>query len=144
MKEEYFKLLIKLAEKAILADEVPVSAIIVKNNEVIAKTYNKRNKTNNILNHAEIIAIKKASKKIKSWHLDQCDLYVTLKPCSMCTDIINQSRIQNVYYLLDKNENKKEYYKTIYSQTNKSTQNEAYGKILKAFFEKKRDKQNKL
>ena len=140
MKEEYFNILIKLAKKASKMDEVPISAIIVKNNKIIAKAINKREKKQNVLNHAEIIAIKKASRKLKNWRLFDCDLYVTLKPCNMCENIIKQSRLRNVYYLLDKPETKKEYDKTQFIKTNICTCEHMYSKILTDFFQKKRDK----
>lgn len=140
MKEEYFNILIKLAKKASKMDEVPISAIIVKNNKIIAKAINKREKEQNVLNHAEIIAIKKASRKLKNWRLFDCDLYVTLKPCNMCENIIKQSRLRNVYYLLDKPETKKEYDKTQFVKTNICTYEQMYSKILTDFFQKKRDK----
>ena len=141
MKIEYFDELIKLAQKSFKKNEVPISAIIVKDDKIIAKAYNTRNKTNNVLNHAEIIAIKKASKKLKDWRLSDCDLYVTLKPCSICENIIKQSRIKNVYYLLDKPTNKKEYYKTKVSKANIYTHEQIYHNILHDFFKKKRDRQ---
>lgn len=140
MKEEYFNILIKLAKKASKMDEVPISAIIVKNNKIIAKAINKREKEQNVLNHAEIIAIKKASRKLKNWRLFNCDLYVTLKPCNMCENIIKQSRLRNVYYLLDKPETKKEYDKTQFIKANICTYEQMYSKILTDFFQKKRDK----
>ena len=140
MKEEYFNILIKLAKKASKMDEVPISAIIVKNNKIIAKAINKREKEQNVLNHAEIIAIKKASRKLKNWRLFDCDLYVTLKPCNMCENIIKQSRLRNVYYLLDKPETKKEYDKIQFIKTNICACEQMYSKILTDFFQKKRDK----
>ncbi len=140
MPEEYYNILIKLAKKAMSKGEVPVSAIIVNNNKVIAKSSNSRQKKYDVCNHAEINVIKKASKKNKDWRLNNCDLYVTLKPCSMCESIIKQSRIKNVYYLLDKPTEKKEYNKTSFEKQNISTQEKQYSRYLKAFFQKKRDK----
>lgn len=140
MDEKIYTLLLKLANNAAKKKEVPVSALIVKDNKIIAKAYNKRQKTHNILNHAEIIAIIKASKKLKDWRLDNCDLYVTLKPCSMCNAIINQSRVRNVFYLLDKPLSKKEYNQTKYINKNISTLNTVYSKCLQDFFVKKRSK----
>ncbi len=140
MEEKYFKLLIKLAERAVKHNEVPISAIIVKNNKILAKAYNKRERKHDVLNHAEVIAIKKASKKLKDWKLFDCDLYVTLKPCSICENIIKQSRIKNVYYLLEKLENKKEYNKTKFIKKNNCTYEQIYEYILHDFFKKKRDK----
>ncbi len=140
MKEEYINVLMQLAQKAFKKDEIPISALIVKNDKIIAKAYNKRVKNHDVLGHAEIIAIKKANKKLKDWRLFDCDLYVTLKPCSMCESIIKQTRLKNVYYLLDKPLTKKEYNKTKIIKTNICTYEQIYAKILNNFFQKKRDK----
>lgn len=140
MDDKYYKILMKLCQKAMKKQEVPVSAIIVKNNKIIAAAYNTRNRKKSVLNHAEVLAISKASKQLKDWRLDDCELYVTLKPCSMCESIIKQSRIKKVTYLLNKIDNKKEYYKTEIAQANIRTQEEAYSAYLKAFFQKQRDK----
>lgn len=93
MKQAY-----KEACKAFLIDEVPVGAIIVKDNKIIAKAYNQKEKDKLVTSHAEILAIQKASKKLKSWHLDDCVLYVSLEPCMMCLGAIYQSRIKKVIY----------------------------------------------
>ena len=85
--------------------------------------------------HAEIIAIKKASKKLKNWRLIDCDLYVTLEPCDMCKGAINASRIKNVYYLLQRND--EETIKTNYENIKKSTDEYLY--LLQTFFKKKRN-----
>lgn len=140
MEEKYFEILIKLAKKAAKKGEVPVSSLIVNDGKIIAKAYNKREKGKNVFNHAEMLVIKKASRKLKDWRLSTCNLYVTLKPCSMCQSIINQSRIKNVYYLLDKPKEKLEFYKTKYNKANNSTFEETYSKELRDFFQKKRDK----
>lgn len=140
MEEKYFSILLKLAKKAVKKDEVPVSALIVKEGKIIAKAYNKRNKSKFVLNHAEMLVIKKASGKLKDWRLNECDIYVTLKPCSICEAAIKQARIRNVYYLLEKLEDKKEYNKTKFTKANKSMCTDEYNKILKDFFTKKRDK----
>lgn len=140
MDDKFYKILMKLCQKAMKKKEVPVSAIIVKNNKIIASAYNTRNRKKSVLNHAEVLAISKASKRLKDWRLDDCELYVTLKPCSMCESIIKQSRIKKVTYLLNKIDNKKEYYKTEIAQANIRTQEEAYSAYLKAFFQKQRDK----
>ena len=144
MPDKYYNILLKLAKKAAKKDEVPVSALLVKNGKIIAKDYNKREKYYCVINHAEILVIIKASRKLKSWHLDDCDLYVTLKPCNMCTEIIKQSHIKNVYYLLDKPENKKEFNKTEIKRTNVRNNGEEYVNILNNFFQKKRDKKKHI
>ena len=138
--QKYFEILLKLAHKACKQNEVPVSALIVRNNKIIATSYNKRNKSHYIGDHAEMLVIRKASKKLKDWRLSDCDLYVTLKPCSMCEAAIRQSRIKNVYYLMDKENYKKEYQKTNIAKANIRTTEEKYTKDLSSFFKKQRDK----
>lgn len=98
MDEEYFmKLALKEAQKAYNELEIPVGAIIVKDGKVIARAYNEKEKKNDSTKHAEILAIQKASKKLKNWRLYDCDMYVTLEPCSMCAGALIQSRIRKVY-----------------------------------------------
>lgn len=95
---DYMNEAYKEALKALKFDEVPVGAIIVKDNKIIARAYNKKEINNNVLGHAELIAIQKASKKIGSWRLNGCEMYVTLEPCSMCLSALIHSRIDKVYY----------------------------------------------
>ena len=140
MKKEYFDLAIKEAKKAYKKDEIPVGCVIVYNHKTISRTHNTREKSNNILGHAEINAIQKASKKLKTWKLDNCELYVTLKPCTMCESIIRQSRIKKVYYLLDKLANKSEYTKTTFEKIDISSD---YSVLLSNFFANKRHKNSK-
>lgn len=89
---------LKEAEKAYINDEVPIGAVIVKDNKIIARGQNRREKTQNALMHAEICAINKACKKLKSWRLDGCQMYVTLEPCPMCAGAIVNARIEKVVY----------------------------------------------
>ena len=96
--KKFMKLALKEAKKAAKKDEVPIGAIIVRNGKVIAKAHNLREKSNLATGHAEVIAIEKANKKLKSWRLDSCTLYVTIEPCPMCAGAIVQSRIKNVVY----------------------------------------------
>ena len=98
----------QLMNKAIKKNEVPVACIIVRDNKIIAKAYNKTVKTNNILDHAEIIAIRKASKKLHNWRLKDCVMYVSLEPCDMCKEIIKKSRLSEVIYYSKQNNNKTE------------------------------------
>ena len=86
------------AKKGFEQGEVPIGAVIVKDNKIIAGAFNNREKTQIATNHAEIIAINKACKKLKSWRLDDCDMYVTLMPCPMCAGAILNARIKNVFY----------------------------------------------
>lgn len=96
-KEYYMKEALKEAKKAYNELEVPVGAIIVKDDKIIARAYNEKEKKCDTTKHAEILAIQKASKKLKSWRLCDCDMYVTLEPCSMCAGALIQSRIRKVY-----------------------------------------------
>ena len=88
---------LKQAQKAYDKLEVPVGAIIVKDGQIIARAYNQKEEKQDTTNHAEILAIKKASQKLGSWRLNDCDMYVTLEPCSMCAGALIQSRIRKVY-----------------------------------------------
>lgn len=96
--EKFMRIAISEAKKAFSSDEVPVGAVIVKDGKVIARGHNVREKTNLATAHAEIIAIQKACKKLDSWRLDDCDLYVTLEPCIMCAGAIINARIKKVYF----------------------------------------------
>lgn len=89
---------LKEAQKAFLIDEVPVGCVIVKDGKIIARAFNKKEINNDPLGHAELRAIIKASKKLKSWRLIDCVLYVTLEPCAMCSGAIMGSRIKKVVY----------------------------------------------
>ena len=94
--EKYMKEAIKQAKKAYALDEVPIGCVIVQDDKIIARGYNRRNTDKNTLAHAEITAIKKASKKTGDWRLEDCTLYVTLEPCQMCAGAIVQARIPKV------------------------------------------------
>ena len=86
------------AKKALENGEIPVGAVIVKDNIVIAKAHNTREENQNALEHAEVNAIKKACEYLNNWRLENCDMYVTMEPCPRCCGAILQSRIKNVYY----------------------------------------------
>ena len=88
---------LKQAEKARLKGEVPVGAIVVKDDKLIARGFNLRESKNNPILHAELIAIQKAARALKSWRLVDCDLYVTLEPCLMCSGAIIQARLRRVF-----------------------------------------------
>lgn len=98
MNEKYMKIAIKEAIKAKKNDDVPVGAIIVLDNKIISRGHNMKEKKQCPTQHAEIIAIEKAAKKLKTWHLDDCILYVTMEPCLMCAGAIIQSRIKKIVY----------------------------------------------
>lgn len=94
--EKYMKAALKEAKKAYKLEEVPIGCVIVQNDKIIARGYNRRNTDKNTLAHAEISAIKKASKKTGDWRLEDCTMYVTLEPCQMCAGAIVQSRLGKV------------------------------------------------
>ena len=100
MNLDFFELAFFYANRAFENDEVPVGAVIVKNNEVISFGFNSKERDSSVLSHAELIAICEAEKKLGNWRLDGCDMYVTLDPCPMCASAIKQARINNVYSAL--------------------------------------------
>lgn len=95
--EKYMKEALKLAKKAYALGEVPIGCVIVYEDKIIGRGYNRRKTDKNTLSHAEITAINKASKKMGDWRLEECTLYVTLEPCQMCAGAIVQARIPTVY-----------------------------------------------
>lgn len=97
MKEIFMKQAIKEAEKAYEKLEIPVGAVIVKDNKIISRAHNLKETKQSAIAHAEILAIQKASKKLKNWRLLDCDMYVTLEPCQMCMGAIISSRVKNLY-----------------------------------------------
>lgn len=94
--EKYMKAAIREAKKAYALDEVPIGCVIVQDGTIIARGYNRRNTEGNTLAHAELTAIKKASKKTGDWRLEDCTMYVTLEPCQMCAGAIVQARVKEV------------------------------------------------
>ena len=131
---EYYNILKKLNYKALKNGDIPVSALIVYKNKIIAKTYNKKYKNNDPFAHAEILAIKKAAKKLKTPNLSECDMYVTLYPCNMCKEVISESKIKNVYYYTDNDKiinNKTQYIKI-------EDENAYFSNELSDFFKNKR------
>lgn len=98
MFNKYMNIAIEEAKYALLESEVPVGAVIVKNGVVVSAAHNMRECTSNALAHAEIIAINKACLSLGNWRLNDCDMYVTLEPCPMCSGAILQSRIKNLYF----------------------------------------------
>ena len=140
MRESYVKKIYDLAKKSYDIDEIPVGAIIVKNGEIISEGINSREKMNSVVGHAEINAIEEACKVIGDWRLDECEMYVTLLPCMMCSGAILESRIKKVYYLC---------YRTNVcfdtagyinvEKISNSEYEEKYLNLLKLFFENKRN-----
>ena len=136
------KVLIKEAKKSIESNDVPVAAVIVENNKIISKAHNCREKYQSVTKHAELISLEKACKKKNSWHLDDCEIYITMEPCLMCLNAISQARIKKIHYVL---ENKK-YVEIQEKMNNKISKNkiDIYNKeidiLLKNFFKDKRNK----
>lgn len=140
MRESYVKKIYDLAKRSYDIDEIPVGAIIVKNGEVISEGINSREKMNSVVGHAEINAIEEACKVIGDWRLDECEMYVTLLPCMMCSGAILESRIKKIYYLRDRTNVCFDTAK--YINVEKIENNdfeEKYLNLLKLFFENKRN-----
>lgn len=95
-EEQFMRQAIRQAHKAYKLEEVPIGCVIVYEGKVIARGYNRRNTDKNTLAHAELIAIKKASKKLGDWRLEGCTMYITLEPCQMCAGAIVQARVSRV------------------------------------------------
>ena len=146
--EKFMKKALLEAEKAVLEDEVPVGAIAVLDGKIIARAHNNRERTQNAINHAEMLVIQKACKKLASWRLDGVTLYVTIEPCPMCMGAIINARVPRVVYgardkkagccgtLYDLNEGK-------FNHTTQITQGvleDECGGIIRRYFESKRRK----
>ncbi len=137
---DYLTKIIELSKKSLESGDVPIGAIIVKDGKIIGEGYNTREKNNDVMGHAEINAIKDASKNLNNWNLQGSVMYVTLKPCSMCLGVIRESRVDFVYYLLDKPEKKFEYSRTAIHNFDDENAKEEYLGILQDFFKKLREK----
>lgn len=98
MKNKYMKAALKCAQKAFDEGEVPIGAVVVSDGKIIARGHNRRTKRQMATAHAEIEAIEKACKKLNSWRIPDCELYVTLEPCPMCMGAVLNSRIKKVYF----------------------------------------------
>jgi len=131
---------IELSKISFSNDEVPVGAVVVKNGLIIGEGVNTREYSNVISGHAEINAINEACRCINDWRLDGCDLYVSLKPCMMCTGAIIDSRVRNVYYICDRTNvcfDAGKYLNLF--KIDQIDKYDDYVKMLKLFFENKRN-----
>ena len=135
MNNIYMKAAIKQAKIAYDKGDVPVGAIIVKDNKIIARAYNKKAITNDPINHAEIIAIKKACKLIGNWRLNGCTIYVTLEPCPMCMGAIEQARIDCIVFGAKREKSNNTEKATIFG----GTLEEECSEVLKKFFQNVRN-----
>ncbi len=133
------EVMLKEAKKAYDNNEVPIGCVIVKDGKILSKAHNTKQRSYLCTNHAEIIAIQKAEEKTKDWRLDQCEMYVTLEPCKMCKEVIKQSRIKSVHYLLksnfDNEENKHINYAMMHEDADKMVE---YKELLQSYFKSKR------
>ena len=132
------EIVLKEAKKAYKKGEIPVGCVIVRDNEIISEAHNTKQKSHSCINHAEIIAITKAEKRIKDWRLNNCELYVSLEPCNMCKEVIRQARIKKVHYLEKSNFNNEDKKNIEYTQIKDNELKEEYSSLLKTFFKDKR------
>lgn len=144
MENKYIELALKEANKAYQNGDFPVGCVVTYNNKIIAKAHNKKEKNNNAIEHAEILAISKTCKKLNTWHLEECTLYTTLEPCVMCIGAIAQARIKKIVYL---SENKKFGFTNFFKNSKiinhkitveKLNNNSEYESLLIEFFKNKR------
>lgn len=139
MEEKIIQKLFKLANKSLKKNEFPVSAIIYDNDKIISVGYNIRNKSKKTIDHAEIIAITKANKKLKTWNLQGKNMIITLEPCPMCTAVIKEARLDNVYYIIPRYQYKKAYKKTLFKEYNTNLpEKQKYINDISSFFNNKR------
>lgn len=141
MNEVYMNAALKEAKKAFIKDEIPVGCVIVKDGKIVFHSYNKKENRKCGIFHAEILAIIGACKKLKTWRLDDCVMYVTLEPCMMCMGAIVDSRISKVYYGTKNNcEQMYDFDKIKKSVYIENLNNRECSEILTEFFKKKRKK----
>ena len=146
MKEVYMSLALKEAEKAFLKGEVPIGVVIVKDDKILAKAHNTRRESKNAINHAEIIAIQKACKRLKDWRLENAEIYVTLEPCPMCAGAIANARIKECYFGAFDKSSETDFLKLIFQDKRLNHKviyrggimEEECSKLLTSFFKEKR------
>ena len=134
--KKIYEALTKELTIALTENEVPVAALIVKDNKIISKAHNNKIKLNDPMAHAEILCIKKATKIIGSWNLNNCIMYTTLMPCDMCKQVIKECRIKQVFYILDSKKNVIDNTKYISFDQIKDINN--YKEKITSFFKDKR------
>lgn len=129
---QYLDLALSEAQKAAKKGEVPIGAVIIRDGKVISKAHNLRERKQNALYHAEMLCIMRACKKLKSWRLSDCEMYVTLEPCQMCMGAITNARLKAVYFGAKSETNLNWTTQAVYIE-NKDCSN-----LLKEFFASKR------
>lgn len=134
--DDYFmKKAFREAEKAFNKNEIPVGAVIVENNKIIARAHNNRDNYSIVTAHAEIIAVEKANKKKNNWRLLECTIYSTLKPCEMCMEVLKKAKIKQIIYAADQKKQVDEFDIKIKQIENKSLITDAEKIIKKAFLD---------
>ena len=140
MSNEYLNKIYDLALESFNLDEIPVGAIVVRNNQVLGVGINNRHKDKSVVGHAEINAIEEACRNVGDWRLDDCELYVTLLPCLMCTGAILESRIKKVYYLCERTNVRIDVRDFLFVEKIECKEiEEKYLNLLQLFFENKRN-----
>ena len=148
---EFEKEALRLAEKAAKQGEIPVGAVVVKDGKIIGKGFNQRERKQLATKHAEIVAIEKACKRLKSWRLDGCQIYVTLEPCPMCAGAIANARIDTLLFAAEEKTSSDGLLQSILSSlrlNHKVEVKRCEGKegaqlLLQNFFKEKRKKSSK-
>ncbi len=139
MNINFMKIAMKEAKKSLKHNDVPVGAVLVYDNKLLTKGHNKRSKNSIVIGHAEILVIHKANQKTKRWRLDGCEMYVTLKPCKMCMEVIREAKISKVYYLLEPLDIKKNRYinSTTYEKIDTELSSDCKQMLANFFIEKR-------
>lgn len=147
--EKFMNAALQEAQMAMIADEVPIGAVIVHQGKIIAKAHNLKEGNQDVLAHAELLAIRQAESKLKNWRLLDCTIYVTLEPCPMCASAIQQARINRIVYGTSNADTQNEkIISQIFSssainptvQITKNVMEEECRELLNTFFRKKRNK----
>jgi len=129
----FIKVALDEAKKAARKGEVPIGAVIVRGERVIARAHNARERKQNALAHAEVLAIDRACRRLRSWRLDDCEMYVTLEPCAMCMGAITNARLRKVYF------GAKSETDLNWKTPTEFVAHEECGRLLKSFFKQKRE-----
>lgn len=139
MNKEIIDKLFELAEMSLLENDFPVSAIIYDETGIIGMGYNKRNSSNKTTDHAEIIAVENANKKVRNWNLQNKCMIVTLEPCDMCKAVLKEARLAHIYYLIPRYKYKKQYKCTQFEHLPIDGENiKKYKENITTFFNNKR------
>lgn len=133
MDDKIVRVLMNDLKRAKKKKEVPVSALIVYNNKIIAHAHNGRVSKRDVTAHAEVLVIKKAARILKDWRLSECEMYVTLEPCAMCREVIKEARLSKVYYYVSRETSKKGFSGTLFKLLTNNNSN-SFQQFLSSFF----------